>query len=68
MKVQNSCLKCYVSDKHWFPVFRYPHQVQMDGKNTMATMTIFAHGLNFKQETLKPPAKAGGFNPPRVGQ
>jgi hypothetical protein len=33
--------------------------VQVNGKNTMATMTIFAHALIFEQETLKLPAKAG---------
>jgi len=43
-------LKCHIFDKHWLPIFRYPHQVQVDGKNTMATMTILAHGLSLNRK------------------
>ena len=61
-------LESYVSRQYGFTILRYPHQMQVDAKNTMAAMTIFVHGLDFKQEMLKLPAKAGGFNPPKVGQ
>jgi hypothetical protein len=38
-------LKSYVTDQYSFPILGYPHKVQVNGKNTMATMSIFAHGL-----------------------
>jgi hypothetical protein len=58
----------YISHQNRLPILGYPHQMQMDDKNTMGTMPIFAHASDFTQEMLKLPAKAGGFDPPKGRQ
>jgi hypothetical protein len=58
----------YIPHKDWLAILGYPHQMQMNGKNTMGTMPIFVHAPKLTQEMLKLPAKAGGFDPPKGRQ
>jgi hypothetical protein len=63
-----TCFEGNISHKYRLAVLGNPDQMQIDGKNTVRFMTIFAHVPQLKQEMLKLPAKAGGFAHPKVGR
>jgi hypothetical protein len=43
----------YIPHKNRLTIPGYPHQMQVDDKNTMGTMPIFVHASKLTQETLK---------------
>ena len=55
----------YVSTQHRLTVLRAPYEVHVQPEHRVRAMSVFFHGRHDIQDRWKPPAEAGGLNPPR---
>jgi len=60
-----TCFKGNIPYQNRFTILGYPHNVQMDRKNAVSSVLVGVHAAELTTTMLKPPAKAGGFAPPR---